>query len=96
MNDTVKHAVLPSPENPENTIREYVATDTGMLSHMQVYCKGVTKGTMSTSRFPVSLDDQLCTKMSQFGDKCINPWPRPARIENDFGRFDVGMVDPDL
>lgn len=56
----------------------------------------MAKGQMSTSRFPLTNDAGLCTKMSRFGYPGVNPWPRPQRVQGEFGNFEVSLVEPEL
>ena len=62
--DNITSKNLPAAQAADSTIVEYVATGNTALADLQEYAKHVAKGQMATSRFPVTCDAGICSKMS--------------------------------
>lgn len=53
------------------------------------YCRLVALGRASVERFPAIVEKSLLKKVGEYHCKETNPFSRPARMEKEFGKFDV-------
>jgi hypothetical protein len=72
---------------------DFFAHEKNSIKVLIDYCKNVVVEKVSTDHFPVVPESILPTRYSEYALKDINPFPRPVKLDKEFGHFNVSQVD---